>query len=180
MTTIGKQRLGRVFLHLGIIGRWPALWATIVATTIGAFAVAGAADGPARIYSVKDRFENVKDDVNDAIVKRGLVIDYTAQIGSMLARTAKDVGASRTVYANAQAVQFCSSTLSRRVMEADPRNIAFCPHVIFVYSLPDSPETTYVGFRPLSRVGSKQQQAAIDKVNELLDAIVREATGRKK
>jgi hypothetical protein len=133
-----------------------------------------------RSYAVKDNFEGVKQEVIDAIIKRGLVIDYTAHIGAMLARTAKDVGASKTIYADAQAVQFCSATLSRRTMEADPANIAFCPYVIFVYALPGSPGTTYVGYRPLPRVGSKQSRAAIDAVNALLDGIVREAAGKKK
>jgi len=132
-----------------------------------------------RIYAVKDRFENVKDDVMDAIVKRGFVVDFTARIGAMLARTAKDVGATRKIYEDAQAFQFCSATLARRIMEADPANIAFCPHIVFVYALAGAPETTYVGYRPLPRVGSPQTQEAVDAVNAMLEAVVREAAGRK-
>jgi hypothetical protein len=41
------------------------------------------------------------------------------------------------------------------------------------------PGTTYVGYRPLPRVGSKQSMAAIDGVNTLLDGIVREAAGKR-
>jgi hypothetical protein len=142
-------------------------------------ASANAAETPIRLYTVKDSFESAKDEVVDAIVKRGLVIDYTAHVGTMLARTAKDVGASKEIYANAQSLQFCSATLSRQTMEADPANIAFCPYVIFVYALPDSPGTTYVGYRPLAPVGSPQSRAAIDAVNALLEGIVREAAGKK-
>ena len=157
--------------------RW--LSAVVVATFVIIGASAGAAEVPARVYAVKDSLENVKQEVSDAIVKRGLVVDYTAHIGAMLARTAKDVGASKTIFADAQSLQFCSATLSRRTMEADPANVAFCPHVIFVYALAGSPGTTYVGYRPLPRVGSKQSRAAIDAVNTLLDGIVREAAGKK-
>ncbi len=138
-----------------------------------------AADAFVQVYPVKDSFANVRDEVADAIVKRGLVIDYTAHIGTMLARTAKDVGASKTIFANAEALQFCSATLSRRTMEADPANIAFCPYVVFVYALPGAPDTTYVGYRPLPRVGSEQSKASIDAVNALLDGIAREAANKK-
>lgn len=144
-----------------------------------ATASANATEASLRVFSVKDSFENVKEEVVDAIVKRGLVVDYTAHIGAMLARTAKDVGASKTIYTNAQFVQFCSATLSRRTMEADPTNIAFCPYTVFVYALPESPGTTYVGYRPLPLVGSPQSKAAIDAVNTLLDGIAREAAGKK-
>jgi hypothetical protein len=97
----------------------------------------------------------------------------------VLARTAKDVGASKTIFSDAQSLQFCSATLSRRTMEADPANVAFCPHVIFVYALPGSPGTTHVGYRPLPRLGSKLSRTAIDAVNTLLDGIVREAAGKR-
>lgn len=155
---------------------------TLIATVFAILVVSGIAAesrSDVRIYAVKDNFESIKQDVIDAITNRGLVVDYTAHVGAMLARTAKDVGASKTIYSDAQSVQFCSATLSRRTMEADPANIAFCPYVIFVYALPGSPGMTYVGYRPLPRVGSKQSGAAIDAVNALLDGIIREAAGKK-
>jgi hypothetical protein len=149
-----------------------------------AFAVvaapANAAETPVRIYALKDSFESVKEEVTNAIVKRGFVVDYTAHVGAMLARTAKDVGASKTIYSDAQSLQFCSATLSRRMMEADPANIAFCPHVIFVYALPGSPGITYVGYRPLPRTGSRASKAVLRAVDALLDAIAREAAHQKK
>jgi hypothetical protein len=157
--------------------RW--LSALVVATFVIVGASAYAAEKPVQIYAVKDSLESVKDEVINAIVKRGLVVDYIAHVGTMLARTAKDVGASKTIYAEAQSLQFCSATLSRRMMEADTANVAFCPHVIFVYALPGSPGTTQVGYRPLLRIGSRQSKAAIDAVNALLDGIVREAIGKK-
>ncbi len=140
-----------------------------------------AADAQTRrivIHTANDSFENVKQEVVDAIVKRGLVVDYTAQVGSMLERTAKDVGASKRIYSDAQSVQFCSATLSRRTMEADPQNVAFCPYVIFIYALDGRPNTTFVGYRPLPRLGSRESRRALGSVNQLLDGIVREAVGK--
>lgn len=176
MTPIEAARMCILDTLSAIVRPWiPALLGA-------AFAVgtsANAADVPIRSYSVKDNFENVKEEVIDAIVKRGLVIDYTAHVGSMLARTAKDVGASKVIYTDAQSLLFCSASLSRRTMEADAANIAFCPYSIFVYALPETPGITYVGYRLLPLVGSPESKASLDAVNALLEGIVREATGQK-
>lgn len=77
---------------------------TLIATAFAILVASGIAAesrSDVRIYAVKDNFESVKQDVIDAIIKRGLVVDYTAHIGAMLARTAKDVGASTTIYSDA-------------------------------------------------------------------------------
>src|SRR5688572_217555 len=131
--------------------------------------------GPLATVQTKAKFEDVKDDVVSAVTKRGLVIDYTAYIGTMLDRTAKDVGAAKKIYARAEAVQFCSATLSRKMMEADPGNIAFCPYVIVIYSLAGDPGTVHVGYRRLQPAGTPATRAAIKEVDDLLAAIVKEA-----
>ena len=147
--------------------------ALVVATT------ASAQSPPVKVVKASEPFDEVRQNVEDAVIKRGLVIDYTARIGDMLDRTAKDVGAARKIYAKAQAVQFCSAVLSRRTMEADPANIGFCPYVVFVYALEGEPGAAYVGYRPLPSSGSAESQAALKAVNDLLDGIVREASGGK-
>jgi hypothetical protein len=74
-----------------------------------AFAAPAIAAEPAPMFVVttKAKFEDVKDELVDAVTKRGFVVDYTAHIGAMLDRTAKDVGAAKKVYARAEAIQFC-------------------------------------------------------------------------
>jgi len=94
----------------------------------------------------------------------------------MLKRTAGDVGATKALYANAETVQFCSAVLSRKMMEADTANIAYCPYVIFYYELADQPGTVYAGHRHLGPGASAESTAAIGVINKLLDDIVREAT----
>ena len=138
---------------------------------------AGAQAAEVVSLAVEGSFEDVAQSLSDAIVNRGYVVDYTAQIGGMLERTAADVGASTTVYADAQAMQFCSATLSRRAMEADPQNIAFCPYVLFVYELAAKPGEVMVGFRKLDEQGSDASKTALAEINGVLDAIVREAAG---
>ena len=79
-------------------------------------------------YSRRGKFEEVRDDLKLAIEGKGLVIDYQSYVNRMLERTGKDVGSARKLYADAQAFVFCSAALSRKTMEADPANAAFCPY----------------------------------------------------
>lgn len=149
----------------------------VSAVSLSAMAAARAADpAQVRIYKVQGNFANVKDNVANAIAKRGFVIDYTAHIGAMLDRTAKDVGATKKIYAAAEAVQFCSATVSRRTMEADPANIVFCPYVIAIYALAADPKTIYVAYRRPHGAG----QRTLAEVDALLDGIVREALSLKR
>lgn len=140
-----------------------------------------AADQPARkaspivIHTVEGDFQSVREAVEMAIINRGLVVDHVSHIGDMLERTGKDIGATKQVYGKAQALQFCSASVSRATMEADPKNIAFCPYIVFVYTLPDHPKKVYVGYRRPQPGGSKQSKAALAKVEELLAGVVQEA-----
>ncbi len=140
-----------------------------------------AADNPAVASHVKDkaRFEDVRDDLVQAIESRGLVIDYQAQIGRMLERTGKDVGSTKTLYGDAQSLQFCSAALSRKMMEADPANVVMCPYTIVVYTRADRPGQVQVAYRrPWRADGSPASRAALKEVDALLGAIAREAVGR--
>ncbi len=142
-----------------------------------AFAASAQAAEPAHLMRVKSKanFDDVKEDLVNAVTKRGLVVDYTAQIGAMLDRTAKDVGASKKVYARAEAIQFCSAILSRRMMEADPANIVLCPYVIVIYALAEDPGTVYVAYRRPPTADAPASQAALKAVDDLLSGILQEA-----
>lgn len=131
------------------------------------------------VHAVDAPFEELRQAAADAIINRGFVIDYEARIGEMLNRTAGDVGAAKTVFDKADALQFCSATLSRKAMEADPANIAYCPYVIFVYDLAGDDAKTYVGFRHLDEAAAKspESKAALAEINALLGEIAEEAAG---
>jgi len=129
------------------------------------------------LYEAKASFDEARQDLEDSIVNRGYVIDYNAKIGAMLQRTGSDVGASRQIYSDAETMQFCSAVLSRKAMEADPNNIAYCPYALFVYAQADAPGKSLVGFRRLSETGSENSKAAIREINAVLDTIAREAAG---
>jgi len=145
---------------------------------LGVLAVAGiarAATAEIVIRTAKGEFEDVKGRVMLAIENRGLVLNYTARVGDMLERTGKDIGRSRQVYARAEVLEFCSAALSRDTMEADPRNIVFCPYAIAVYALPKEPGRIYVAYRKPAAIGSGQSIKTLRAVEKLLDDIVREA-----
>ncbi len=143
--------------------------------------VAGAAANAQTVarYSAQADFDAVKEEILFAIQGRGLVIDHTSYIGNMLDRTAKDVGAGKRVYAKAESVQFCSAVLSRKTMEVDPVNIAFCPYAIAFYVAADDPKTVHVVFRRIAGAGGEASRASLGEVDKLLDGIVRESLGLK-
>lgn len=152
------------------------LAAAIVAAAWSLPASAGPDD--VEVVTVKAAFASVKQDVSDAIVNRGYVIDHNARIGEMLDRTRSDVGSTTKIYSNAETVQFCSAVLSRKMMEADPANIAFCPYVIFYYEKADEPGMVHVGFRELDEDGSDASKTSIKAINVLLREILREVAGK--
>lgn len=127
------------------------------------------------VHSTKGKFEEVKERVVMAIENRGMVLNYTAHIGNMLERTGKDVGRPRQIYTHAEALEFCSAALSRKTMEADVHNIAYCPYSIAVYVLPQEPDKVYVTYRRLAMSGSVQSIKALGAVEKMLEDIVHEA-----
>lgn len=121
------------------------------------------------------KFEDVRDDVEMAITNRGLVINNVSHVGEMLQRTGKDLGDAKQVFLKAEALEFCSAVVSRRMMEANPDNIVFCPYVISIYVLPEKPNEVRIAYRKPQIVGSPASQAALKAVDELLSGIVHEA-----
>lgn len=117
-------------------------------------------------YPFNGSFDDATFGVETAIVGRGLVIDYVSHTGEMLERTREDVGSDVTLFSGADIFLFCSASLSRKVMEADPMNIAHCPYGVFVTERDGS---VMIGYRTYPDGEMQQVQA-------LLDEIAREAS----
>ena len=149
----------------------------ITRTILAASLVAGVSFGGSALaagddvitMTTKNAFADTAQAVNDAIVNRGFVVDYHGFIGDMLKRTAGDVGATKDLYKDAQFFTFCSAVVSRKVMEGDIGDIAYCPYVVFVYEPADMEGTVTVGYRSLPAGGER------DQVNALLKEIISEA-----
>ncbi|MCV2864751.1 DUF302 domain-containing protein [Defluviimonas sp. WL0075] len=116
-------------------------------------------------YATDASFDDATFAVESAIVGRGLVVDYVSHVGAMLERTGADVGSDVKLFDAADVFLFCSAVTSRRVMEADPLNIAHCPYGIFVA---DTDGQVIVGYR-------SYPEGPMQEVQSLLDEIAREA-----
>jgi hypothetical protein len=143
-----------------------------LALLFGALLAGTAAAQDVRSYTSKAPFDDVKFELSNAIIARGLTIEHTGDIGRMLERTGPDVGSVKRLYNRAEFVMFCSAKLSRAMMEADARNIAFCPYVVFIYEPATHLGETVVGYR---RPPSVAASSALADVDALLDGIVRDA-----
>lgn len=142
------------------------IWATLGA---GLLATSALADGFFTI-EVAAEFEDVALDVEDAITNRGLVIDSVSHVGPMLARTGADLGAEAELFADARIYSFCSATLSREAMEADLRNLQYCPYNVYVYQAAEEGAPVIVGYR-------EANVPSMRNVNGLLQQIVAAAAG---
>jgi uncharacterized protein (DUF302 family) len=120
-------------------------------------------------------FDDIKDAVEMAITDRGMVVNNVSHVGEMLERTGKDLGNSRQIFLKAEALEFCSAVVSRKMMEADPDNIVFCPYVISVFVVPEKPNEVRVAYRKPQITGSPASQQALKAVDELLSGIVKDA-----
>lgn len=150
---------------------------TLVAVTLASAGVCGAQDR--RDFTVKHRdapFEEVFQDLQDAVINHGLVIDYVGHINEMLARTADvaadDDATDNTPYLNAKFLQFCSATLTHEAVRADPHNLATCPYVVFAFETNDRPGRITVGYRNPELGVPGPTRFVMEKVTRLLEEVV--------
>ncbi len=137
-----------------------ALFAAALGTTILGFGSAAMAQAITMDYD--GSFDDATFGVENAIVDKGLVIDYVSHVGEMLNRTGADVGSDVTIFDNADIYLFCSAVTSRKVMEANPDNVAFCPYSVFVTDKDGKVEIGYQDY----------PDGPMDLVEELLQEIV--------
>ena len=151
--------------------------ALVFLTGLVCFMTAATAAG-LKTYTVMGAFDEVAFDVESTIVDRGLVIDMKGDVGGMLQRTGKDVGAGKEIYLGAKYFTFCSAVLSRKSMEADAATMGFCPYSIFVYEEKAKPGEVVVGYRRISGSDSKAAGTVLSEIDTWIDGIVREAVGK--
>ena len=149
--------------------------ALAIVATVAFAGPAQAASADVVVRSTKGEFKEMKERVLHAIEGRGLVLNYTSRIGAMLERTGKDIGGVRQIYSDAELLEFCSAKVSRDMMEADPRNIVFCPYSIAIYTLPKEKDRVYIAYRRLGASGSEQSAKSLRAVEKLVADIVTEA-----
>jgi Uncharacterized conserved protein len=138
-------------------------------------ALAGTAQAGDRVtMKVGVEFQSAKEAVETAIANRGMIVNNVSHVGDMLERTGKETGLGGAVYGTAEVLEFCSAVVSRKMMEADPHNIVYCPYTVAVYTLPGAPKTAYISYRKPPAAKGKTGEA-LKAVDKLLQDIVTEA-----
>ena len=127
-----------------------------------------------RIYTVEGEYAFYRDMLESAITGEGLVINAVGNIATMLERTGADLG-GESLYLQGESLEFCSAVYSRRMMEADPHSIVFCPYVIAIYELATEPDTIHIGYQRVPIVGDEASRKALQDVEDLLDRIANNA-----
>lgn len=155
---------------------WPRTIASILLALMGSLpTLAPATAEEIKTLTRKGDFEDVKFELNDAIVRRGLSVEQDGNIGRMLERTGADVGSIKPIYKHARFLSFCSARFSRQMMEADPSNLAFCPYVVFIYETVTAPGEVVVGYRKHAPHGNEASRAALAEIDKMLDGIIADA-----
>ena len=137
--------------------------------------VTQAADSFNALFKTHGKFADVRDMLVSTIEGRGLKINHANYIADMLERTGKDLGATKQVYVNGEQFEFCSATISRAMMEADPHAIVMCPYIISVYTVPNDGDTVYLAYRKPASSRNKALRKALVDVDALLAGIIKEA-----
>jgi hypothetical protein len=136
---------------------------------------AAADDDDVKTFTRKGNVDDALADLTDAIINKGLTIDFKGNVGGMLDRTGADVGSTKKVYKGAHYITFCSAKLSRAMMEADAENLAFCPYVMFAYELEDKPGEAVIGYRRPPEGEGEASEKALKEIDQLLESIAKEA-----
>lgn len=126
------------------------------------------------VYKAEGKYEDVRDFIRMGIESEGLVINNVGHIADMLERTGKDVGATKHVYDGGEQFEFCSSTLSRAMMEVDPHAIALCPFIISVYKMPGD-NTVYVSYRKPAHTKNAALKKVLREIEQLQIKIIKGA-----
>jgi hypothetical protein len=157
-----------------------AIYAAGVSILLGAAAAAPsmASGEEDRMMTVEASFVSVLQDLQDAIVNRGLVIDYVGHVDTMLDRTAEASGIKETPYLNARYMQFCSSVLTHEASAADPSNLSMCPYLVFAYEARNAPGKVVLGYRAPDVRNDDASKAVGAKVEALLKEIIDEAAAQ--
>lgn len=127
------------------------------------------------VFSKSGSFEEVRDNLALEVTRRGMALTHSIQINDMLEKTAKEVGAIRPVYVNAEALEFCSPGLGRKLMEANSSNIVYCPLMVSIYVVPEAPKVVNVAYRRIPKGGSAQSQKLFRDVDALVIGIIKDA-----
>jgi len=129
---------------------------------------------PYAVYESESDFDTVLDAAKNAIAERGLYINNVMHLGEMLERTGKDLGIGGALYTRAESIEFCSATLSRKMIEENPHRLVNCPFILSIYTLPGQEGKTYIVHRNIPPEETANS-AAMREVAEMLRGVAQGA-----
>lgn len=176
----------------------------IVATLLLLTPLSSYANGLWVHHSVEEEFDTIKEYIEEGITNQGLVVAHRSDVGGMLERTGKDLvnkvqkathsvmemasstmgvdnpvqkpATATSAFSRSEVIEFCSAKLSRKMTDADPANVIFCPYSIALYTTAAQPDLVHVSYLQLSKIGSPSSRAVLQEVEAMLESIVSEAT----
>ena len=131
------------------------------------------------LISIEGAFDDVYDELKNAIIEEGLTIDYVGNVDQMLERTSQVnmSGSSEhtePVYLFAKYMLFCSSALTHKAARANPQNLSMCPFIVFIYEARAAPGQIVIGYRPPTLSEGVDSQAVSQEVVLFLEGIINE------
>jgi uncharacterized protein (DUF302 family) len=135
--------------------------------------IATGSENPIITYWVEEEFENIRDNVRNAIIERGMNIASELHASEMLNRTAPDLGIERNVFLNAVSIEFCSAMISHKLVMAHASNMVLCPFTISIYVLSEDPAKVFVAYKPPT--AGDESSEVLEEIKSLLQAIVTES-----
>ncbi len=131
------------------------------------------ATNPIITHAIEEDYEYVLDNLRNAIIGRGMVINDELHASDMLDRTANDLGFEHNVFIQATTLEFCNALISHKLVIANPDNLVLCPFTISVYVLTGVPGTVYVAYQSPS--AGAESATVLAEVEALLAGIIAEA-----
>lgn len=125
------------------------------------------------VFKTQGAYQDVRDSLEMAIEGQGLKITNINKIGAMLERTGRDIGETRQVYENAEQFEFCSATISRHMMEAEPHSIVMCPYSVVVYAIPND-KAVYLVYRKPPATKNPALKKTLVELEKLLNDIIKD------
>jgi uncharacterized protein (DUF302 family) len=131
-------------------------------------------DSPVYTRVVEGAYEDVLAAVKDIIKGRGVNIAHTLPASDMLERTGPDFGHKEKVLNGGEIVEFCSASISHKLIRANPENITICPFSVAVYALASDPGKVHLTSRIPYVIDDNSSEAA-QEMQDFVKGIIDEA-----
>ena len=125
------------------------------------------------VFKTQGNYQDVRDMLEIAIESKGLKITNTNMVANMLERTGEVVGSTKLLYTGGEQMNFCSASISRHMMDADPHAMVLCPYSISVYAMPND-KNVYLAYRKPAATKNPALKKSLMEVEKLLVEIIKD------